>query len=263
MSFILDALKKLEHKQKQGSVPHVLAVQETPQSEEPKRRKVWPYVITAVLLLNAAVLAVWIIPRQSEVRSITKKVSVAEQATENIDIQSPPKGIEESAVPPIVETKINQKPLPAPAAVQPDSEPEADIIITPASSEPGIGDDREALLPEAPPPAEPSAIAALPTPEQHAPDHQEASPPVPGFASDTEGEVMDLQALPESVRNSIPEIVMSGHIYSNSSRARLVNINGNILREGETVTGNLKLEEITPSGAIFNFNGSRFSLRAY
>jgi hypothetical protein len=46
MSFILDALKKLEHRQKRGSVPDLLTEQVSVE-KKPKRRKIWFYVPAA------------------------------------------------------------------------------------------------------------------------------------------------------------------------------------------------------------------------
>ncbi len=47
-------------------------------------------------------------------------------------------------------------------------------------------------------------------------------------------------------------------IYSEKPAERMVNINGRTTREGQEVSDGLKLEEITPDGAIFSFKGYRF-----
>jgi general secretion pathway protein B len=262
MSFILDALKKLEHKQKQGSVPHVLAVQESP-PEEPKKRITWPYIIIAALLLNFIVLAVWIIPRQSKVQLNEQQVHVAKKETETVDIQSAAEEIVKGSAPSADEDVTENKPLPEPDTVPLASEPKAETVVVLAPPEQENKEEPELVLPEAPPPVEAPSIAVIPPLERPVPVPEEATLPIAGVPSDTEGAVTDLQALPENVRRDIPKIVISGHIYSNNSRARLVNVNGSIVREGETAAENLKVEEITPEGAIFNFNGRRFRVRAF
>lgn len=262
MSFILDALKKLEHKQKEGSVPHVLAVQEPP-PEEPKKRRVWPYIISAALLLNFIVLAVWIIPRQSGVESDERLVSVAEKETAAPDIQSAGGDNVKTPTPGTDRDTAQHASLPKPDTVPPSSETKPETVAVPAAPEQEVRGEPEVVLSEAPPPAEAPSVAILPPLEQPVPAPEEAPLPVTGVPPDTEEAVKDLQALPGNVRQDIPKIVISGHIYSNNSRARLVNVNGSIVREGETAADNLKVEEITPEGAIFNYNGHRFRVRAF
>src|SRR4030065_1041068 len=64
MSFILDALRKLEHKRQRSSVPNLLTVHDfTP--EKPKKRSVRLDPLIAVLLLNAGMLLIWLRPWQS------------------------------------------------------------------------------------------------------------------------------------------------------------------------------------------------------
>ena len=65
MSFILDALKKLDHKRQRGSVPDLMTVHE-PMPQELKRRSLWLYLFLVVLLLNVSVMLLWLYPWQSK-----------------------------------------------------------------------------------------------------------------------------------------------------------------------------------------------------
>jgi general secretion pathway protein B len=47
------------------------------------------------------------------------------------------------------------------------------------------------------------------------------------------------------------------HAYSDTPKNRLVGINSRILHEGESVTPELKLEQITPEGVILSYKGYR------
>jgi hypothetical protein len=47
-------------------------------------------------------------------------------------------------------------------------------------------------------------------------------------------------------------------IYSKKPDQRWININGSKRREGDEISAGLKLEEITPDGAIFSYLGTRF-----
>lgn len=64
--------------------------------------------------------------------------------------------------------------------------------------------------------------------------------------------------LPPDIQRQIPDLVFSSHLYSNDFR--LVNINGRMMREGESIAPNLKLVEITESGVILEFRAYRISM---
>jgi general secretion pathway protein B len=74
---------------------------------------------------------------------------------------------------------------------------------------------------------------------------------------------ISISDLPPSIRNGLPPISITGHIYSDNPSARIININGDIFREGESVTEGLKVEEITPTGVILGFKGHRFHIRVF
>ena len=65
MSYILDALKKSEKERQRGTAPDLLTVQETVLPEK-KKRRVWPYIIFAVLILGIGLAAFRLIPWQSK-----------------------------------------------------------------------------------------------------------------------------------------------------------------------------------------------------
>ena len=65
MSYILEALKKLEQKREREEAPR-LAVFSLGRESAPKRRLSWPYILSAVLLLNAVAIMWWISGREVE-----------------------------------------------------------------------------------------------------------------------------------------------------------------------------------------------------
>jgi general secretion pathway protein B len=67
-----------------------------------------------------------------------------------------------------------------------------------------------------------------------------------------------LQDLPSTVRDSVPRMSVSMLIYSSTPGDRYININGSRMREGQEVSAGLKVEEITPDGAVFSYQGYRF-----
>lgn len=64
--------------------------------------------------------------------------------------------------------------------------------------------------------------------------------------------------LAPQIRDSIPNLSFSMLIYSKVPDQRWININGSKKHEGDEISAGLKLEEITPDGAVFNYSGTRF-----
>ena len=75
--------------------------------------------------------------------------------------------------------------------------------------------------------------------------------------------VIEMSQLPPDIKKELPEISINAHIYSNSAASRMVSINGNIIREGETVTSGLTLKKITASGIILTYKDHHFRIRAF
>jgi len=67
----------------------------------------------------------------------------------------------------------------------------------------------------------------------------------------------DISQLPASVLQGLPDIIISLHLYSKIPKRRKVVVNGKMVGEGDQVD-NLVVEEITPDGVIFGFQGRRF-----
>jgi general secretion pathway protein B len=72
------------------------------------------------------------------------------------------------------------------------------------------------------------------------------------------GATARVQDLPSPVRDSLPRLSVSMLIYSTKPGDRFININGSRTREGQEVSAGLKVEEITPDGAVFSYQGLRF-----
>ena len=87
-----------------------------------------------------------------------------------------------------------------------------------------------------------------------------------------DGIVADLKSLPKpaarpepkwhelapQVKDAIPNMSVSMLVYSRKPEERWININGAKRREGQEISSGLKVEEITPDGAIFSYMGQRF-----
>jgi len=67
-----------------------------------------------------------------------------------------------------------------------------------------------------------------------------------------------ISELPEDIQRQIPDLVFSSHLYSDDFR--LVNINGQMMREDEYIAPELLLVEITEDGVILDFREHRISM---
>jgi hypothetical protein len=70
--------------------------------------------------------------------------------------------------------------------------------------------------------------------------------------------VVEMDELPFDVLQQIPALEFSAHIYSSNPLQRSIVINGRFMEEGDRLSGDLFVNEITPDGAIFDFQGQLF-----
>lgn len=70
--------------------------------------------------------------------------------------------------------------------------------------------------------------------------------------------VVEMDELPLDVLQHIPVLEFSAHVYSSNPIQRSIVINGRFMEEGDWLAANLFLSEITPDGAIFDFQGQLF-----
>jgi general secretion pathway protein B len=270
MSFILDALKKLEHKKKQDSVPDLMTVHE-PMPREHRKRSLWPYILLIAFLLNAGILISWlrpwkpektvIITRSASEKQMTATETPAADQSSDESLPFPVRAPEPQAVPDVNEAA--DKPLPGksesiPVAAEPlpeQVETKPAGIITPPVKEPGEQPVTTESLHTEEAVIETSPVVTVTRPENLSGGVAESMV--------THKEIIDINELPLSVREDLPDILIAGHIYSNDPESRIININGHIIREGQTVAEGLKIIEIIPSGAVFSYRGHVFSVRAF
>jgi general secretion pathway protein B len=80
----------------------------------------------------------------------------------------------------------------------------------------------------------------------------------PSARAPAEQSLPELRELPLAIRKDLPNLSFSMVVHAPRPAERMININGRTMREGQEISPGLKLEEITPNGAIFNFQGHRF-----
>ena len=73
--------------------------------------------------------------------------------------------------------------------------------------------------------------------------------------------IVELDELPLNILQHIPAMEFSAHVYSSNPIQRSMVINGRFMEEGDRLNSDLYLAEITPDGAIFNYQGQLFHQR--
>ncbi|MCW8854313.1 MAG: general secretion pathway protein GspB [Gammaproteobacteria bacterium] len=72
--------------------------------------------------------------------------------------------------------------------------------------------------------------------------------------------VPHLQELPALLQQAIPDMSFAGHVYSSNPAQRSVIINGSAMGEGDLIIGDLRIDEITSNGVIFDYQAQRFRI---
>ena len=66
--------------------------------------------------------------------------------------------------------------------------------------------------------------------------------------------------LPEDVRRSLPALPLGGAMYSKNAADRMLIVGGQVLREGDTIAPDLKLEQIRLKSAVFRYKSYRYEV---
>lgn len=282
MSFILDALKKLDQKHQRGTVPDLMTIH-SPERQKHARRMIWPYLVLGALVLNAGILAAVFRPWEAENKKPASNVPVRPYIKKNEPASVQPQGKMTAAVPDkktvapkAAKVAANDAADTKKAMTIPKHEnapaPSESIIIEPPQGEDNSVDNRLNSNED-----RPSTLSLNPSPQDmeilrkkikeetfrsSVTPARKTPPPIKASAAPV-GQVPDISELPEDIKKELSNINISAHIYSNDPHSRIVTVNGSTVKEGDEVTGGLKVSEITMTGVIFEYGGRRFQVRAF
>jgi general secretion pathway protein B len=219
MSFILEALKKVEREREAAGPRSLGAVQRI----SPPRRPVWPWVVGLALVVNAGVL--WTLWRPAEQIGPAKEMAPAAPTSETTEPR------------PVDAGPAKRPPKPERPKARRAAAPEA---VAPPRPRP--------VLPK-PPPAAP-----ITAPEPPAP----AAESTPAVAAPAGGETLPLFIqMPADFRAQVKDLAINLMAYSDEPSERLVYINSHRYTEGERVEGKLQIEAITREGVVLSHQGKR------
>jgi general secretion pathway protein B len=236
MSYILDALRRADAERGRGAVPDLnaqpLALPVIDDDARERARVPWLWLGAGAALMLAAGIA-WQFLGQ---RDGAQSAAVSPPVVPSVPALAPP--------PP---TPMPEAPAPAPA-VMPSPPP---VAVAPAAPTIASGPQSSPAQVAAPAVAAAKAPAVVrPAPKASAP--ASAAAPAP--------RIPKLAELPDDVRPTVPALTIGGSVYSPQPAARMVIVNGQVFREGDTLAAGLKLEQIRPKSAVFSIRGQAFEL---
>jgi general secretion pathway protein B len=153
-------------------------------------------------------------------------------------------------------------PAPMPTAPMPTAQVPAATSPSPAHASPSTVDTQIAAPPlaaikPAPPTPPPARPQAPPSP----PALASAKAASPAAAASTPSRLPSRNELPAELRAALPPLNVSGAVYAPPPGARMLFVNGLVLREGDAVAEGLTVERIGPSATVLVFRGQRFEVK--
>lgn len=236
MSYILEALKKVERKREQEAPLRRLTFLEKTGSG-PKERPIGLYLLIIALLLNAGLMVWWITPWRAKEKAPSTR----------------PYAVQPTNLPPPILAGKNR---PNPAAEAKEDLPKKN---SPAAAALTTGKETQ-NLPSTPAPRKEARNLPQPVAGKSPATIQPSVEPQPRIkkAPTLSEKVYDLDELPSGLKNALPEIKVSAHVYNQDRQNRMVRVNERILQEGQELSPGLKVEEIISGGIIFSYQGYRF-----
>jgi general secretion pathway protein B len=126
------------------------------------------------------------------------------------------------------------------------------------------------IVPPPPPPPPPAVVApqapaaATATPAAAAPASRTPATatalPAAASAASAPEVIVALRELPEELRALVPALSVSGSSYSPTRANRLLFLNGRMLREGDALNADVRLEAIELRAAVLSVRGQRFRI---
>ncbi|MWV14684.1 GspB domain-containing protein [Pseudomonas sp. L-22-4S-12] len=251
MSYILNALKQSESQRNLGEIPHIDTAQEPTSAYRPAPRRGigrgW-----AMLAGLLPVLAVgWVMMNRQP-----------EPAAEP---PAPPAAVAPNPPPPAAVAAV-----PAPAAPTDPQAPGLSQLQSMAGTRIQLDDQPPPARPAAPVVLElPVAAGRVTPPQASLTRERRAPPPIPQRGAEDAGQgqgaqlngVSHWKGLPSGIQRQVRELGINAHVYSADSSARFIRAKGRSLHEGDRLTDDLQLQQITSDGIVFTYQGAPYWMR--
>jgi len=246
VSYILDALKKLEKERRRGMIPG-LSEQDSIVYHSQKKSAL-PYMLISLLFLIAGVLIAWffLVPLKSSVSPDTSTTTLKTINQDSTEITKP-----SPLVQPPSQTLATQ---PVPDVKEDDTLPKMKNDMAPNSAVKAKDDLKKTSAA----PVESRQKDSQETRKASEPAQAESKreiPPEPLVRK----KLYELSELPPSVRDSLQKFfTITAYMYSHTPSERMVRINDQMMREGQELEPGIRIEEIVPDGVILSYMKFRF-----
>jgi general secretion pathway protein B len=225
MSFILDALKKSESERQRADAPALFEVKKAPSRQGVAT---WLLVLAGLLVINIVVLGVVLLRGSHDPTPATEASTAAAPAMASpAPVPAPP-----AAAPPVAAPAAPATVASAPVMATPTPAP--DSLPNRASASADAADD---------------APAVEPSPR---------TPPTQGMGP---GDVPTYQQAATAPGANLPDLKLDLHAYTSNPSDRFVFLNMLRLKEGQSSPAGVRVESITPDGAILSWHGMKFFLQ--
>ena len=249
MSFILDALKKSESDRQRQSGPALFEVRVAP----PRTRlPLWAIAIALLLVFNLGVVLWMLLRHQAHGNAAPPAVTTGAPAAGAAlaGAASPALAPAAGATPAATRSAAA---TPAPAVAVSAAAPAA-------GSAPPLANNASAQTgPAAGAPSAPPAESV--NPADYAPAEE---PPTTGLGSHvrraTASGVPLYQDLTSTPGTQLPQLRLDLHVFAGRPEDRFIMVNMHKLREGDTLPEGVRVDSITPEGAVMTYNGTKFLL---
>lgn len=255
MSFILDALKKSqEEREQRQSPPGTLAASFQPvypEDDAIASRPVWLWLIVALLATVAVLLLLLLLTLKDSPNQVV--------VSEPLPLSPGSK----SATASNTVAPVTVAPAPDQAEVVLKASPPPVVVAAPVVG-PDVG------------PVAASASGAKSVPEpvksQPATSTQSVTEPAQATSANVDKPDDSLQTVQESpavdvqqtppyqVLKTIPDLEITGHLYSTLADKRYVNMNGRVWHEGDYLSEQIRISSITPDGLILDAGGWKIAV---
>lgn len=244
MSFILDALKKSqeerEQRQPSAGTPSAGLQPVFVAGAAPVHRPVWLWLVVLLLLAVAGLLLLLLLTlRQGGAGTASLSRASEPASADSIPAVSAGSG-------------ITLKPQTPPVIVEVRKAEQPQRQATPAESSPVVSVSEPAAAPAT---SATPAVAAIP---QATTPPEPATEPPPSVAE--QPEVAATQSPPYQVLKTIPDLVITGHLYSTIAEKSYVTMNGRVWHEGDFIRDQIRISSITRDGLILDAGGWKIAV---
>lgn len=232
MSYILDALRRAEADRQRGQVPSLGVAQIAAASSDAARPQQLKWLALVALAALAVGAAGWMGWWRGSAEPAKPGSVVQDQAAKSQVGPAP----------------TSASPVPVTPLPQVVSAPTVPAPVAPASATAAVAAQPPVVAPvQSTVPATVSAVVTAPA-QPNSAERAATARPTP------------LAELSADQRRELPALNVNGSVWSDSAASRFVILNGQVLREGDTVAPGLVLEKLMPRSAHLRWRGQLLDL---